>query len=764
MQKKSESQELLQLINKYSHYWKWILVSVILCLTLSVIYIKIKSPVFQFYSNVLIKEEEDSPSSSASSLMKGLSFNLGGAQEVRDELYVISSFSLLRQVVNELELYKSFYEKKYFVKVIDCDGASAIDIDFDKSISDTLNTSLKFDIHINKKGETSVKVKSLGETIFKEKNMKLPAIVKTNYGIFTITQTELFAKNKSYSYSVYINGADYSTENLSDLLSVYFVDKKANVIQLAIKGSNIEKSKSVLNKLMELYNKEALNDKNISALATAQFINTRLDLLSKQLNQAETDIEKFKKDNNIFDLELESKASLSMQGEMQVKYFEAKTQLSILDEIESYLSADGNKFSLLPASLASEDKNLSLAIENYNTIVLERINLLKGATQQNPLVASLSSQIEALRNNVLTAVANVKKSALITCGEFEKQQDNFATKYDMAPSIEKQFIELKRIQVIKDKLVTFLLQKKEENELTQAVNTPKARIIDYAYRINKPISPNKKLLILFALFAGVIIPVMVIYVLQVLKITFSSKKELEEITELPVLGEISKKDCSDNIVVRDNASSSVAELFRLARTNIQFLLSQKNQKIILVTSTKGGEGKTFFAINIALSLALANKRIAVIGLDIRKPKLGEYINCNDADKGVTNYLSDDNISMDSIVRKNLISKNVDFILSGPVPPNPNELLLNERLSLLFEMLKNEYDYIIIDSAPVGMVSDTFSLTQYADLTLYVTRVDYTSKENIKFAEQLVDEHKLNRVYFVVNGTTTKQGYGYGYGK
>jgi capsular exopolysaccharide family len=487
-------------------------------------------------------------------------------------------------------------------------------------------------------------------------------------------------------------------------------------------------------------------------------------LLSDQLDEAETQIERFKKDNNIFDLELESKASLSMQSEMQIKYFEAKTQLSLLDEIERYMTVEENKYSLLPASLASENKNLTLAIENYNNVVLERINLLKGATPQNPLIVNLSAQIEAMRSNVLKAVANEKKNALIICSEFEKQQTGFSSKYNMAPSIEKQFIELKRVQLIKDKLVTFLLQKREENEMTKAVNMPKARIIDYAYRINKPIAPNYKLILLLALFLGLFLPIVVIYILQAMKNTFSSKDELEEITSIPILGEISRNDSTNRIVVENNSTTSTAELFRLARTNLQFILNDKSQKTILVTSTKSGEGKTFFAINLAFSMALTGKRIVVIGLDIRKPKLGEYIDRNDYDCGITNFLSDENIRLEQIIHKNLVLENVDFIFSGPVPPNPGELLLNDKMNNLFEELRNQYDYIIIDSAPVGMVSDSFSIAKFANVSLYVTRVDYTTMDNIKYAEQIVAQDKLKRVYFVVNGTKSKHGYGYGYGK
>ena len=393
--------------------------------------------------------------------------------------------------------------------------------------------------------------------------------------------------------------------------------------------------------------------------------------------------------------------------------------------------------------------------------------MLKTTSETNPIMDNTNSIIDALRSNVRQSIKNVKEGLLISERDLVAKNKLILDRFKDAPTIEKDFRELQRNRSIKERLVIFLLEKKEENAITKAVAEPKAKIIDAAYKNNKPVFPRKLLTLAAALMTGFMIPVIVILLLDAMKDTFESKQELEALTHLPILGEVCIKDEEEShVVISKDSVSPIAELFRLIRGNISFIINKKSENVLLVTSTRSGEGKSFFSINMALSLALISKRILLIGLDIRNPKISEYMHLNNSMKGITNYLSDDSVDVSEIIMKGVSASNLDVICSGPVPPNPGELLLSDKLDKLIESLRNQYDYVIIDSAPVGMVSDSFSLNRLTSMTLYVTRANYTERTNLPFIESLTAQNRLRKMYLIVNGTEVKSRYGksnYGYG-
>jgi capsular exopolysaccharide synthesis family protein len=347
--------------------------------------------------------------------------------------------------------------------------------------------------------------------------------------------------------------------------------------------------------------------------------------------------------------------------------------------------------------------------------------------------------------------------------------NQFTGRFADAPTIEKNYVVIKRNQLIKEGLVVFLMEKGEENALSASLFTSKARIIDAAYKVTKPVWPKKLIILAVALFLGLVAPIVVLYLKDILVRTFTGKDEVEKISNLAVIGEVSLAEEDDKsgsaIVIRKESVTPVAELFRLIRTNLQFILTKRDEKVILVTSTQGGEGKSFVSVNLAASLALMGRKVVVVGLDIRKPMLAAYLKLSNA-QGVTNFLASEDMTLDRVVTHNVDGhEGLDVIVAGPIPPNPGELMLSDRMAQLFAQLKERYDYVVVDSAPVGMVSDSFTLAPYSDMTLYVVRANYTDKSSLDYIETIQRNERLKKVYVVVNGVNIKKraGYGYGYG-
>ena len=766
MQKKNEMTELRNLIYRYLKEWKWFAVSVFITLLLAFIYVKLATPIYEVNANILIKEDNGGQAGKGASLMKSFGLGFSGSMDVQDELYVISSYSIMRQVVDSLGLYTDYVEKKFGgIKHIDQYANNVIELVAPAGIQDTLTYSLKFNVAVNKKGEISGKVvQAKVGTIAEFSDLPMPASIQTQLGRFVIRPTKLYKSGKNYNYRIYLNNIDVVTEDYLKEVSVSLANKKANVIALSLKGPNTDKSRDLLNHMISFYNQDALAEKNIEAQNTGEFIRTRLNLIAAELAEAETKVEDFKKSNKIFDVSTESNVYFEQNQAIQKRLIEVETQLSILEKLEEYLSDPKHEFDLLPMASGLYDENSLSAAVDYNKILMERMRLAQTTKSTNPALKVLDGQVSAMKQSVLLSFNNIKQGLLISKENLQNQSNAFTHRFGNAPTLEKQFLDIKRNQAIKEQLVIFLMEKREENALALAAKSPKAKIIDTAYRKYRPVYPRKLITLALALALGFIFPIGYFYFKDLLKNTFDTREELESHTLIPVIGEICmNKDPKESLVISKSSVSSISELFRLIRTNIQFIMNKKTDKVILITSTRSGEGKSFFSLNMASSLSLMNKKILLIGLDIRNPKMTEYLNLKDSYKGVTNYLIDESLTPEDIIIKGVNFDNLDLIVAGPIPPNPGELLLDSRLDDLIVYARENYDYVLLDTAPVGMVSDTFALTRLADKSLYVVRAKYTQKNDISYIETIVAQNRLKDVYLVINGTTTKKGYGYGYG-
>lgn len=761
--KKNEFIDFGELFWYYAQYWKPILGSIMVFALLMFVHLKYTPSIFETSANIMIKMDE-SKNGASSMAMKSLGFGgLSTSENIEDEQRVLGSYTLVRKMVNDLHLYRTYKEKK-FPYDLDLYKEAPIVIDLPYASLDTMNAALSLDISYEK-GIAKVKPK-YGKSKLAEFEVKsFPSKVKTEAGEISFALNDsILNDRRDARLEVCFYPLDVTAEGYTERLTIGLASKKSNIIELSINDQNVERSKDILNKLIDLYNIDALSDKNEATANTAGFISDRISHISKDLGVIERQMEHYKEQNKIINMGAESEMSMEMMKTIQENGIQMEIEMSLLKMLEEFMADPQNKYSLMPHT-TSLPEALSLAVNEYNGILLERAKLLKTASENNPTVVLLDDRIDLLRKNVKTSIKNTKQGLLISKRDWQKKEASINARMGQIPRQEREYIEIRRQQDIKSEIYVFLLQKLQEAELSLASNTPKAKVIDSAHTATKPVAPRRMLMLMASVIVGLLLPILLIWLRDLMKVHLSSMSDLERATTLPVLGEICKDKTGDKLVVKDGTTSATAELFRLVRTNLQFVLTRKEDKVILVTSSVSGEGKSFFTTNLGLSFSLIQgKKVVVVGLDVRNPKLAEYLSL-DTRKGITTYLSSEEYSpQDVIVEVPHLHPNLSIVPAGPIPPNPSELLLSDRLDSFFDYLRDTYDYIIVDTAPVGMVSDTFSLARVSDATIYLFRADYTNKSNLKLARDLSQDGKLKKVSLVMNGTSTKTGYGYGYGE
>lgn len=760
--KNSELTDYTQIIKKYLKHWKLFIISVVVCGALAFVYTKIRKEVYLIKADVLVADESGR-NSAQSSLLKQFSFGnlVGGSSNVDDEVNLLGAYSTFRSVVARLGLNKThvvrtgFLQKKYLYKEYPVEVYAA------PTVEDTLSIGLLFKVRIDENGRISTTVRGDGEVLAKTESNAFPQSVLTPYGNFIVNSTPDYVPGEKLATDISICGYDVGAEETYENTAVSIPDKKANLIHLEIEDSEVERGKDLLNTIIARYNERGIERKNWEAGLKAGFIDERIALVMQELTETEKQIEAYKKEHNLTDIKVEARIMLEQNTELREKEIEIESQEQMVGVIENFLKND-NDYGLIPFAASLDDHASMNAIQQYNELALKRLEVTSSAKGKNPSLQILDNQIEATRKNVLETLQGLKESFAVSRAVLLEQENAFLDRIKNMPTQEREFVEMQRQQLVKQELFLFLLQKREENALTLSMSTPKGMVINEAYRIVEPINTPKIVILLVGLLMGFILPVVYLYLKDLLRTKFSTRAELEALTAIPVLGEICTEKSNERIVIREGENSSISELFRLVRNNIQFILNNKDEKVILITSSIAGEGKSFVGSNLAISMALLGKRVLLMGMDIRNPQLANYLNLHHT-KGLTNYLADTQTKVEEIVIRDALLKNLDVVLAGPVPPNPSELLLSERVDELFAFLRKEYDYIIIDSAPVSMVSDTFSLARISDATIYICRANFTTKEYIRYVNRIVSEKRLKKVSLVLNGTDAKQGYGYGYG-
>lgn len=745
------------LLRTYISKWYYFLISVVVCCALGYAYSLRHPNDMAVRANVLIQPENSNQLSG----FGDLSSLFGSNGYVEDEIFVIGSHSLYRDVVKNLELNRFHLVKDGLLSSYIAFPEYPVDV-IAPGVADTLRTSVVFRIKVDKDGKAKVKVKAKRKNVADLRDVTLPAVVKTPYGDFTVMETQWYPKGENVNTTIVFSGYEKAAEALTKDVIVEMPSRKSNVISLAYDTPNAAYGSAILNEIIDLYNIRGINEKNLQGEKTAAFLEGRLNILARDLNIAESDIQKYKEHNGIVDVASEAMYQTEKKGQLETELLAAATELEILKMTKDFLKDTVNRYDLVPIDVSNEA--VSKGVQEYNALAVKRIQLMKSAKPGNPILVQLSQQMDAARNNILFTAEKAVDASEIKLKELRKEKYSADARLSNIPTQEREYINKKRQQEVKQQLYLFLLQKQEETAMVLANSVPKGVVIDRAYTLSEPLGISLGLRLAICALFGLLIPPLAIYLNRVVRNKFETREEVMKYVSAPILGEIGLDKSGNSMVVADNDTSSSNELFRLLRTNLLFLLNNKEDKVVLLTSTQSGEGKTFIAMNLAASLSLLrDKKVLLVGLDVRNPQIAKNLGVSSA-IGIVNYLSDSNVMLEQIISHVPSYRDLDVIISGPIPPNPAELLASPRLDELFDLLRERYDYIIVDTAPVGMVSDTFTLNRVADATIYVTKVNYSSISDLKFIETIFEENKLKKMSVVVNGVAVKKGYGYGYGK
>ena len=767
------------LLFKYIIHWPWFVGTVLLCLVGAWFYLHWVTPIYNISATVLIKDEKKGGGSGVSSELEdmGLSGLMTSSKNIDNELEVLRSKTLVKEVVNQLNLYITYKDEDEF-PAKSLYKTSPVQVSLTPQEAEKLSSPMVVEMMLQPKGSIDVNV-TVGEKEYQKHFEKLPAIFPTDEGTLAFfqdvdsvtlqdgTKVPRLEKNVRHITAT-INKPMRVAKGYCSNLSIAPTSKTTSVAVISLKNSSLQCGQDFINQLLEMYNRNTNNDKNEIAQKTAEFIDERISIISKELGSTEADLETFKRDAGITDLTSEAQIALAGNAEYEKKSVENRTQISLVNDLRKYLR--GNEYEVLPSNVGLQDAALIGAIERYNEMLVERKRLLRTSTENNPAIVNLDTSIRAMKANVQATLEGTLQGLMITKSNLDREASRYSRRISNAPGQERAYVSIARQQEIKAGLYLMLLQKREENAIALAATANNAKIIDEAIADDTPVSPKRSMIYLIALVLGVGIPVGIIYLIELTKFKIEGRADVEKLTSVPIIGDIpltdEKNDKNGSIAVFENKNNLMSETFRNIRTNLQFMLDN-DQKVILVTSTVSGEGKSFVSANLAISLSLLGKKVVIVGLDIRKPGLNKVFHLSNKEKGITQYLSNPETDLMELVQPSDVNKNLFVLPGGSVPPNPTELLARNGLDKAIEILKQNFDYVIMDTAPIGMVTDTLLVGRVADLSVYVCRADYTHKAEYTLINELAIEKKLSKLCTVINGVDLKKrkyGYYYGYGK
>ena len=767
-----EQVNIQELLFRYLIHWPWFVVSIIICIACAWGYLRLTTPIYNISATVLIKDEKKGGGASMSSDLEkmGLEGFVSSSSNVDNEIEVLRSKSLVREVVNNLGLFVTYMDEDEFPSK-ELYHTSPVLVSLTHQEADKLPGRMEINMILQPTGALGVQI-TVGEKEYRKQFDKLPAVFPTDEGTVAF-----FANNDTLSavrpenitkerhITAFINRPFSVSKGYVNSLSIAPTSKTTSVVVISLENTNTRRGRDYINKLLEMYNINANNDKNEVAQKTAEFIDERIGIISKELGSTEQDLENFKRSAGITDLSSEAQIALTGNAEYEKKRVENQTQINLVMDLQRYMK--GNEYEVLPSNIGLQDAASAGAIDRYNQMLVERKRLLRTSTENNPTIINLDTSIRAMRTNVQATLDATLKGLQITKEDLAREASRYSRRINDAPTQERQFVSIARQQEIKSGLYLMLLQKREENAITLAATANNVKIIDEALADDNPISPKKTIVYLVALVLGVGLPVGVIYLIGLTKFKIEGRADVEKLTSLPVVGDIPLADeKTGSIAVFENQNNLMSETFRNVRTNLQFML-ENGKNVILVTSTISGEGKSFISANLAISLSLLGKKVVIVGLDIRKPGLNKVFNIPKKEHGITQYLTNTTANLMDFVQPSDINKNLFILPGGTVPPNPTELLARGGLEKAIETLKANFDYVILDTAPVGMVTDTLLIGRVADLSVYVCRADYTHKAEFTLINELAENNKLPNLCIAVNGldlNSRKYGYYYGYGK
>ena len=754
--------------------WKWFLLSLIVCLGLAALYLRYTTPTYQAYAKLLVKNEDNN--GRGRSLQNATNLGMiSNSEGLENEMEILKSKNLAMQTVRDLKFYVS-YTNEGRIKDMPVYKSQAINVDMDAPHLEDLSTPVDLVISRDKAAynvEVILPASGSDKPVLTKKINKLPAKISTKYGIITLSQnTETGSLAQGSVLKARIVSPKNAAGRFAGSLGVGQTSKGTSIIQLSMIDQVPQRAVDYLKQLAVVYNRQANEDKNVVALRTEQFINSRLEKINNELSQTEGQLQSFKERNRMVNLPMNAGASFQSKNEYDKKMVDAQTQIDLLNSVSDFMNEAGSNGQVMPSNIGLSDPSATALINRYNELVLERNRLLQTASESSPVVEPLTQQIQELRQNIRGALNQSRRNLQIQRNAMSSQMGRFSAEVSQTPQQERILTEIGRQQEVRSGLYMMLLQKREENSISLAATADKGKLIDEP-QPGGQVAPKSSMILLIGLLLGLAIPAIIIFLTEFFRYKIEGHEDVERLTKLPILADVAVANESAKgkagLVVQENKNNQMEEIFRSLRTNVQFMMKE-NDKVIMFTSTTSGEGKTFNCANLSMSFALLGKKVVLVGLDIRKPRLAELFGINDHKHGITPLLMKDKPTLDD-VENNIVhsgvNANLDLLLAGPIPPNPTELISRSSLEDIFNILRQQYDFILVDTAPVGLVSDTLEIGRIADATIYICRSDYTPKSSFDLVNSLAVEKKLPNMAVVINGidmSKKKYGYYYGYGR
>ena len=760
--------------------WYWFVLSLIIFGGIGAIYLRYTTPLYQSTAKLLIKDDANSGKRGASLQNITNIGTISNSTGIDNEMEILSSHSIAEDAIRDLKLYVN-YATEGKVKDVIAYRDQPLTVDIDAAHLDRLNRPIN--LNITKKGSSYIvtgtySVPTNEENIegpfsINKKFTSLPATIPTRAGIITINSNNGRTLQEAQVLKVNIVSPKMASDKYVGELQIAPSAKGTSIVQLQLTDEVPQRSLDYLKQLAIVYNRQANEDKNVVAHQTEKFINSRLEKINAELGKTEGELQNYKQRNGMVELKMNASNSVTNQNASEQKLAEMETQIELFNTIAREVESSSRNLSqVIPSNVGLDDESSTALINKYNELVLERNRLLRSASESSPVVEPLTAQIRDLNYNIRRAIASARRNLQIQRDALLTQVDKYTNEVEETPQQERMLTQIGRQQEVKSGLYLMLLQKREENSISLAATADKGKLIDDP-QLNGQVSPNSTYIMLIALAIGLAIPVAIILLIQLFRYKIEGHDDVARLTKLPIIADIAIASNSAKskagIVVHENQNNQMEEIFRALRTNLQFMLHE-GEKVVLFTSSTSGEGKTFTASNLSVSLGLLGKKVILVGLDIRRPRLAEQFGIKDHKHGITNLLVKDNPNAEDVEAQILpsgVNKNLDLLMAGPVPPNPAELIARGSLETIIAILKDKYDYIMIDTAPVGLVTDTLQIGRVTNATIYVCRADYTPKASFGMINALAMEEKLPNMAMVLNGvdmSKKKYSYYYGYGK
>lgn len=764
--------------------WKWFVLSLIICMGAAHIYLRYATPIYQSAAKLLIKDDEGSGSSfkgGNNSIMSATNLGIiSNSNGIDNEMEILKSRTLAQQTVYDLKLYVNYrHEGKLKDHILYGDQEVNIDMDLEhlKKLNAPMNLKITREgrnYHVTGSYYVPIDNNSFNpEAVNIDKTFSaLPATIGTRVGVVRFTQNGNYMLRDGESLKATMIAPEIAAGKYVGNLNVTESSKTTTIVDLVLNDEIPQRAIDYLKQLAIVYNRQANEDKNEIAVRTEQFINQRLEKINAELGSTEGQLENYKKRNNMVELKTNATQAVANADQYAQKLSEANTQVALLDELTKYMNEPSNRHQPIPSNVGLSDASATSLINEYNKIALQRNQLLHSASENSPTVTPLTAQLDDLNSSIKRAMTQARAGLRIQRNSIAAQAGKYEGQINNTPEQERMLTQIGRQQEVKSGLYLMLLQKREENSISLAATADKGKLIDTPVFAGK-VTPKNSIIMLIALILGLAIPAGILFLLEFFRYKIEGHNDVEKLTNLPIIADVAiaseRAKTKADIVVHENKNNLMEEIFRSLRTNLQFLLKQ-HDKVIMFTSTTSGEGKTFIASNVAISFALLGKKVVLVGLDVRKPRLAELFEIDDHHHGITNLLVKDEVNWSDVKEQIIpsgINDKLDILMAGPVPPNPGELVTRESLDQTMEQLKEHYDYILIDTAPVGLVTDTLALGRISNATVYVCRADFTQKASFGLINSLSMEKKLPNMSIVLNGvdlSKKKYGYYYGYGK